>query len=80
MLYLRRKIGKAVVIGFPDGRELKLTVDSITSKEVKLAFSDFTGMTVRREELHENIKAGVPAPAFPNKLRLNRDSIPVGAI
>lgn len=53
MLFISRKIGEAIIIN--DG--IRIQVESVQGKSVKLSFACPAGTVVLRQEIHDRIRA-----------------------
>ena len=62
MLVLSRKREEVVRCVLPDGREFTVTVVDIRGDKVRLGFEAPSDVAVNRQEVHQDIQAGVPHP------------------
>jgi carbon storage regulator len=56
MLCLQRREDETVVLGLPDGREIRVMVTEIRGEKVKLGFEAPKDVTVHRQEISDAIK------------------------
>jgi carbon storage regulator len=62
MLILTRRVGETLVMSLPSGETITVTVLSVKGNQVRIGTTAPKHIPVHRQEIHERIQRGMPAP------------------